>query len=289
MGTFATCVLATDVVSTCAAITDQTECTSHDSCTFDVVGNTCSSTTTASECTDAAPNGATACTNAGDCTYDDGLADDVCEAADQAACEAQTGNSAAVCTAAGTCTYDSGISDDVCEAADLAVCAAEVGNGELSCRGAGACSTPHAADGDVAITVHVSSKVNYCAVALHAKVSLHLLVRGADHCASNPCPVSSVDNPILSQDFICYSGLDSYECLPPSILYPPATTAGVLLTGMTCSPSRPVTTATRRLSCWMSTGSSRRLQHLLDGSQNARVLTALRRCRRRCKPASCCM
>lgn len=275
MGTLPSCVLAADVVSTCVAITDRIACNSHASCTFDAVANLCTTSTAASECTDEANNGATACTDAGDCTYDDGLADDVCEATDQAVCAAEAGNSRAACTAAGECTYDRGISDDVCEAADLAACAAEAGNGDLSCLGAGACSAPHAADGAVAITVHVSSTVNYCAIAVHAKVRLHLLVRGADHCASNPCPVSSVDNPILSQDFICYSGLDSYECLPPSkISIRSASTAGVLLTGDGDS-ALTITSGYNRdpklelLDVW-EPGSYREGYNIfLDGSQNA--------------------
>ena len=230
-GTSATCVVTQSAADACAAITVQTLCDNDSTCTYNLGGSVCETTTTAATCLAEAANGGAACTGVGDCTYDDGLADDTCDATAIVICAAESANGDAACTSAGACAYDTGTADDVCEAADLAVCAAEAGD-DVACTGAGACTAPHAADGSVAVTLQVSRKVNYCAMAAHAKVSLYLLVRGADHCTPNPCQVSAIDNPILNQDYICYSGLDSYECLPPTkISTRSAALAGVLLSG----------------------------------------------------------
>jgi hypothetical protein len=80
-GTGPTCALTHATVDACAAIEDQAQCDLETGCTYDTAGSACGATTAAATCTAEASNGESACTSAGDCTYDDGTSDDVCEPA----------------------------------------------------------------------------------------------------------------------------------------------------------------------------------------------------------------
>lgn len=105
-GTNATCTVSQVIASACSTITDQTECDNHASCTYDSATTDCTTTTSASTCAAAAASGNDVCVAAGDCEYDSGTSDDVCEAVDAAACSAQSDNGEAACLAAGDCVYN---------------------------------------------------------------------------------------------------------------------------------------------------------------------------------------
>ena len=120
--TAATCTLPQATVDACAAITDESTCNDHESCTYDAANVSCGTTTEADACTAEAVNGEAACVGVTGCTWDDGTSDDVCETV-TAACAAIGGvgdTLGAACNADARCSYNDGgttdvTSDDVCE------------------------------------------------------------------------------------------------------------------------------------------------------------------------------
>ena len=75
------------------------------------------------------------------CVYDPRTNDDTCEPIDTAVCAAAAAGDATACTTAGQCTYDDGTSDDVCvTATSAATCTAEAASGEAACTEAGDCT-----------------------------------------------------------------------------------------------------------------------------------------------------
>ena len=74
--TAATCTLPQATVDACAAITDESTCNDHESCTYDA--GECGTTTQASACVAEDANGEGACEALTGCTWDDATSDDVC-------------------------------------------------------------------------------------------------------------------------------------------------------------------------------------------------------------------
>ena len=95
------------------------DCTADSRCSYsdpgtpgDTSDDTCNTVTTVNHCLAAASYGEDACQQQGnapgDCTYDDASGDDVCEAADEAVCVAETLNGGRACETAGACGYTAG-------------------------------------------------------------------------------------------------------------------------------------------------------------------------------------